>query len=82
MPQNPAHMKKVTLADQTQVNKASSFLRDILKRHIVLTCVPTYRAPYACHVHTLFIPTHMHTHFDLYRETLKLYYWQEGYQAL
>ncbi len=39
MPQIPAHMKKVTLAGPTQVNKASSYLRDIPKK---AHCADTY----------------------------------------
>lgn len=73
MPQIPAHMKKVRQADQTQVNKASSYLRDSLNKvhcadmhghlegTICLLCSHSLRA------------THAHTHALTFTETISNY---------
>lgn len=49
MPQTPAHMRKVT---QCELTKPLLISGTFPKKHSVLTCMPTRRAPYACHVHT------------------------------
>lgn len=47
------------------------------KKHIVLTCMPTHRAPYVCNVHTLsFSPTH--TPWPLWGNSQTQKYWLEG----
>ena len=60
--QIPAHLRKVTLAGLTAVNKASSYLRDILgKKHMGPTRMPTRRA----HMSAIFTHFFSLTHIDL-----------------
>lgn len=55
------------------------------KKHIVLTNMPTRRAPYACHIHTL-LRSDAHTRWPLQENSQTQTYWLaglfEGYHAL
>lgn len=45
-----------------QLTKPLPISGTFLKKHILLTCMPTQRAPYVCHVHTFFqSDAHAHT---------------------
>lgn len=78
-PQTPAHMKKVTLTGSTPVNKGFSYLRDIPQKSKVLTCTPTQREPYVCHVRTLSVRhTCAHTPWPLQQNSQTLKYWLDS----